>query len=205
MHKLIKKRVVIRVDYRNNPSAGDQQQFPTHGTYRHGQSQHSQSYRNKSSGMKSSGVKIVDAETSAILPVAPPPSPVVVPTPDMLPSIPTIPKDATLGELVEAAPAITKTGGFSLASLGDIKGYIDRMGGIDGILTTVGKVQKVVSSVSQMAPLVKVLLASFKKSKDDDDSDATDWKPKRKRRRKKPASGRKGTTPKRPGAKKRRR
>ncbi|WP_442051834.1 hypothetical protein [Paenibacillus sp. 2TAB19] len=192
------------MNYRNNPSAGDQQQFPTHGTYRHGQSQHSQSYRSKSSGFKSSGAKMVDAETSAILPVIPPPSPVVVPTQDMLPSIPTIPKDATLGELVEAAPAITKTGGFSLSSLGDIKGYIDRMGGIDGILTTVGKVQKVMSSVSQMAPLVKVLLASFKKSKDDDDGDAADWKPQRKRRRKKSAAGRKGA-PKRPVAKKRRR
>lgn len=90
----------------------------------------------------------------------------------------------TAAELIESTTS-TKASGFSLANLGEIKGYIDRLGGIDGILTTVTKVQKVMSSVSQMAPLVKVLMGSFgKKSKESDDDDSDEWKPKRRKRRK---------------------
>lgn len=48
-----------------------------------------------------------------------------------------------------------------LTNLTEIKGFVDRMGGLDGILTTVTKAQKIVSSVSQMAPLVKVFFGSF--------------------------------------------
>ncbi len=74
-----------------------------------------------------------------------------------------------------------------MPSLTEIKGFVDRIGGLDGILTTVGKVQKVVSSVSQMAPLVKVILGSFKK---DSGSDAADDDievvPKKRKRRRKP-------------------
>jgi hypothetical protein len=58
-----------------------------------------------------------------------------------------------------AAPA--KSG--SSFSLNDLKGLVDRMGGIDGIVATMTKVQKVVSSVSQMAPLIKVLAGSLGK------------------------------------------
>ena len=61
-----------------------------------------------------------------------------------------------------AKPA--KGGGFNLGnSLNDIKGIVDRMGGIDGIVSTMTKVQKVVGSISQMAPLIKVLAGSFGK------------------------------------------
>lgn len=75
-----------------------------------------------------------------------------------------------------------------MPSLTDIKGFVDRIGGLDGILTTVGKVQKVVSSVSQMAPLVKVILGSFKKDAGDDASDdGLEFVPKKRKRRKKPA------------------
>ena len=67
-------------------------------------------------------------------------------------------------------PTPSKPGGFSLdklasfANLNEIKGFVDRMGGLDGILSTVTKVQKVVSSVTQMAPLVKVFMGSFGKN-----------------------------------------
>lgn len=67
----------------------------------------------------------------------------------------------TTADLVETAK---ESGGFSLGnSLNDIKGFVDRIGGIDGIVSTMTKVQKVVSSVSQMAPLIKVLAGSFGK------------------------------------------
>lgn len=105
-------------------------------------------------------------------------------SPSLLPAI--IPQN----QLVEAGPAQPKKG-FSLANLGslanlnEIKGFVDRMGGLDGILTTVTKVQKVVGSITQMAPLVKVLMGSFgKKSISKSDDASSEWKPKRRKRRK---------------------
>lgn len=62
---------------------------------------------------------------------------------------------------------------FNLASLtkyanvDEIKGLVDRFGGLDGILASVTKVQKVISTVGQIAPMAKVftgLLGSNKGS-----------------------------------------
>lgn len=151
------------MNYRNNPGTGTHQ-YDWNEPPRQG-------HPSKSFGSKSGGFSL-----GGDLPVMPPAAP-HAPAQDILPAV--IPE--TAAELVDTtAPA--KPGGFSLASLGEIKGFVDRMGGLDGILTTVTKVQKVVSSVSQMAPLVKVLLGSFKKPADqpsDDDS----GEPKRRRRR----------------------
>lgn len=76
-------------------------------------------------------------------------------------------------QLLPAPPQSSSSGGgFSLANLtkyanfNELKGLVDRMGGLDGILSTVTKVQKVVGSVSQMAPLVKVFMGSFGKKND---------------------------------------
>ncbi|AZN39532.1 hypothetical protein [Paenibacillus albus] len=87
-----------------------------------------------------------------------------------------------------AEDAKTEKSGFNLAnSLNDLKSVVDRMGGLDGIVTTMGKVQKVVGSISQMAPLIKVLATSFTPGKKgaklaaDDDDDA----PVKRRRKKK--------------------
>ncbi|MDQ8733915.1 tyrosine protein kinase [Paenibacillus sp. LHD-38] len=160
------------MNYRNNPGNGNQQ-YDWHGGQRLTQGPPS-----KSSGAKSSGFNF-----GGDLPTMPPASPSPQ-TQDILPAV--IPESTA--ELIETT-ASSKAGGFSLASLGEIKGYIDRIGGIDGILTTVTKVQKVMSSVSQMAPLVKVLMGSFsKKSSSDSDDDDGEWKPKRRKRRK-PSSG----------------
>jgi hypothetical protein len=160
---------VIRVNYRNNPGTGNQQ-YDWHGSERLSQGQLS-----KSSGAKSSGFIL-----GTDLPKMPPAADALA-TQDILPAV--IPESTA--QLTETT-ASAKAGGFSLASLGEIKGFVDRIGGIDGILTTVTKVQKVMSSVSQMAPLVKVLMGSFgKKSSDDsDDEDSSEWKPKRRKRRK---------------------
>lgn len=56
-----------------------------------------------------------------------------------------------------------KKGLANLINLEQIKGIIDRMGGIDGILNTVNKMQSVINSVAQMAPMVKLLFGSLKK------------------------------------------
>ncbi|WP_223068832.1 hypothetical protein [Paenibacillus caui] len=65
-----------------------------------------------------------------------------------------------LGGATEAAESAAK-GGLSIPNLGNIMGFIDRMGGIDGIMSTLGKVQKVVSSFQQIAPMAKLLMGSF--------------------------------------------
>ncbi|MGG1311595.1 MULTISPECIES: aminotransferase [Cohnella] len=53
-----------------------------------------------------------------------------------------------------AAGAAKGLGAF--ANLNEIKGIIDRMGGIDGILSGMTKIQKIVSTMQQMAPLFKL-------------------------------------------------
>lgn len=161
------------MNYRNNPGTGNQH-YDWHGRERLAAEQLS-----KSSGAKSTGFSF-----AADLPTMPPAT-VTPPTQDILPAV--IPESTA--ELIETT-ATSKAGGFSLSNLPnltEIKGFVDRIGGIDGILTTVTKVQKVMSSVSQMAPLVKVLMGSFKKP-DKSDDDEVEWKPKRRKRRK-PASG----------------
>ncbi|GAF08754.1 hypothetical protein JCM16418_2859 [Paenibacillus pini JCM 16418] len=94
-----------------------------------------------------------------------------------------------------AAAASAKTGAFSLANLGELKGVIDRMGGIDGLMNSMGKFQKVVSGVQQMAPMLK-LFTGFGKGKTNgkSSSDEFEYKPS-KRRRRKPSSSRKRRNP----------
>ncbi|MEX2460650.1 MAG: aminotransferase [Paenibacillaceae bacterium] len=42
-----------------------------------------------------------------------------------------------------------------------IKGMIDRMGGIDGVMGHVSRIQKFIQSMQQMAPMIKLLIGSF--------------------------------------------
>jgi hypothetical protein len=53
-------------------------------------------------------------------------------------------------------------GGFSL---GELKGMIDRMGGIDGVINGVTKMQKFVGVMTQMAPLIRVFFGKGGKAK----------------------------------------
>uniref|UniRef100_A0A4Y8PZU5 Tyrosine protein kinase n=2 Tax=Paenibacillus athensensis TaxID=1967502 RepID=A0A4Y8PZU5_9BACL len=58
------------------------------------------------------------------------------------------------------------------------------MGGIEGIMGTMGKVQKFVTTFQQMAPMFKVMFNSFGgKVKSTDDDDFADLPRRRKRRR----------------------
>jgi len=45
-----------------------------------------------------------------------------------------------------------------MSNLSEWKQMLDRMGGIDGVLNTVGKIQKIFSTVQQMAPLLRLLI-----------------------------------------------
>jgi hypothetical protein len=126
-------------------------------------------------------------------------------------SLPVVANAAQLAEIVEPGGVKAEKkekgllGGFSLDKLGELKGVVDRLGGIDGILNSVTKMQKVVANLQQMAPLIKVLAGSFKKeaggskkSHGDEDDEDIIVRPKRRRRRR-PGGG-KGRRPGAPGA-----
>ncbi|QJC53551.1 hypothetical protein HGI30_19770 [Paenibacillus albicereus] len=153
---------------------------------------------------------------------APPPS-LMPPSP-----APSIGPLATLeGAALPAAAAAAeekKSSLFSLDKLTELKGFVDRIGGLDGILGTMTKAQKIIGSVQQMAPLVKVMMGSFSSSKKKSDNskmvdlEDDDWSPPKKKRTKKKkrrtggggyAKGgrsrrRRTGTKRRPGAKRRR-
>jgi hypothetical protein len=174
------------VTYRNYPGGGghpNPHQYPPHSPH---SGHHRRGYvRNQTSqGLNSFQNPLGFGSEAAPIPAAPPvfsTEETIIQQEDSLPVV--VP--ATAAELVETTtPA--KAGGFNMPSLNEIKGFVDRIGGLDGILSTVGKVQKVVSSVSQMAPLVKVLMGSFKKDAGDSSDDGIEVVPKKRKRRKKP-------------------
>lgn len=53
-------------------------------------------------------------------------------------------------------------GGSPSFNINQLKAIVDRMGGIDGILQTMTRVQKLMQTFQQMAPMVKLLLGTFK-------------------------------------------
>jgi hypothetical protein len=65
----------------------------------------------------------------------------------------------------------------------EIKNVIDRMGGIDGILNTMQKVSKMVQTVQQMAPMLKVLLGSFGKKASTTVTDDEEYPARRRKKR----------------------
>lgn len=83
-----------------------------------------------------------------------------------------------------SAGGASSGGGFNLQQVSKI---LDRLGGIEGIVDTFSKMQKMVQSFQQFAPLIKVLLGSFGKGKAKDDEKT---KPRRRRRRRRRSSRR---------------
>jgi hypothetical protein len=81
------------------------------------------------------------------------------------------------------------TGGL-LGSLGNIRQLIDRMGGLDGVLENVSKIQKIMNTVQQMAPMMKLLMNNGKSATAASKWDETDeYVPRRRRRRRRRRSG----------------
>lgn len=96
-----------------------------------------------------------------------------------------VPYQAPVTPVASAAAATSKSG----FNIGDLKGIFDRMGGVEGIVSTMGKVQKVMQSVQQFAPMAKMLVGVFGKSKNkDNEDDEYFYKPSRRRRRRRPPS-----------------
>lgn len=103
------------------------------------------------------------------------------------PQAPIVPFNAVAETPIEAAaqPEKKLLGNFSM---GDLTSMIDRLGGIDGIVETMGKVQKIMSSVQQIMPVAKMFMGTLMPGKgggkklstaDDGDDEAA---PRRRRR-----------------------
>jgi hypothetical protein len=58
--------------------------------------------------------------------------------------------------------AVPAKGGlpFNLSNLSDLKAMVDRMGGIEGVLSTMGKFQKFMTTVQQIAPMIKLFMGN---------------------------------------------
>lgn len=172
----MKKRVVISLNPNQHPGAGNHASAGQYqeNAHRQGQNQHhygglhgSFGYQDEQNG-QNVHISQNNAGTSTLLPA-------VIPSIDPVPETPK--KGFSLANLT------------NMANMKEIKGFVDRMGGLDGILATMTKVQKVVGSVSQMAPMVKVLFGSFgKKKSSSSDENNGEWKPKHRKRRK-PGTG----------------
>ncbi|OXM87541.1 hypothetical protein [Paenibacillus rigui] len=101
-------------------------------------------------------------------------------------------KGGGLASLFSGGGSGSGTGGSSF-NMAQVKQMIDRLGGIEGIMDTMGKVQKMVQSVQQMAPLVKLLMGSFAKGKKGGDIDELPSDRKKRRKRKPTATGKRRT------------
>jgi hypothetical protein len=49
---------------------------------------------------------------------------------------------------------------FNISNLTDLKAIVDRMGGIEGVLANVGKFQKFISTMQQLAPMLKLFMGN---------------------------------------------
>jgi hypothetical protein len=69
-----------------------------------------------------------------------------------------------INPVVLPAQTVTTTakGGlpFNISNITDLKAMVDRMGGIEGVLATVGKFQKFMSTMQQMAPMIKLFMGN---------------------------------------------
>ncbi|MGZ9586528.1 hypothetical protein [Paenibacillus marinisediminis] len=86
----------------------------------------------------------------------------------------------------EAAASAEAKPKKSRFSLNEIKGAFERIGGVEGIIASMGQAQKVITSVTQMAPMAKLLVGSIftkKGSSDDEDDESKPRRPRRKRKR----------------------
>lgn len=82
----------------------------------------------------------------------------------------------------ESLPAPSAGSGSSSFNFGQIKEFIDRMGGLEGIMNTMNKVQKIMNNFQQMAPMLKLLMGSLGKVKKTEGDD-NEFAPVRRRRR----------------------
>ncbi|MBB6635673.1 aminotransferase [Cohnella thailandensis] len=88
-----------------------------------------------------------------------------------------------------AAAAPAKAGGLlGNFNINELKNIVERMGGIEGLISNMGKVQKFMSTVQQMAPLLKLFMGKKGSSNDDDVSSGAPYRPRRRRRRRRGSS-----------------
>ncbi len=59
-----------------------------------------------------------------------------------------------------AAPTSKLPFNISITNMADVKALVDRMGGVEGILSTMGKFQKFIATMQQIAPMVKLFMGN---------------------------------------------
>jgi len=98
--------------------------------------------------------------------------------------------DAATGWPGAAAPAKSPSLPFGLGnfSLKDLQALVNRMGGIPGILDKIGKAQKLMQTLSQMAPMMKLLVRTFAGKSGSGDADAHPRRTRRRKRRRRAAA-----------------
>lgn len=74
-------------------------------------------------------------------------------------------------------------GGRAGQMFGELQGFVTRMGGIDGILNTVGKVQKLMSTVQQITPMLGLLMKKKSSTSSSSDYDSGSYRRRRRKRR----------------------
>jgi hypothetical protein len=79
---------------------------------------------------------------------------------------------------------------INIQNLSDVKALFDRMGGIDGVVATMGKVQKLMTTMQQVVPLIKLFIGKGKGKS----SDAKVSRPRRRRTARKRPISRKRTS-----------
>jgi hypothetical protein len=72
---------------------------------------------------------------------------------------------------------------ISISNIGDLKALVDRMGGIEGVMANLGKFQKFISTMQQIAPMIKLFMNKNK----DSSSDSKTFTPRRRRTRRRAA------------------
>ncbi len=82
---------------------------------------------------------------------------------------------------------------INISNLSDLKAMVDRMGGVEGVLSTMGKVQKFMSTMQQFAPMIKLFMGKGKAAAADTSKGVS---PRRRRTSRRRPAGRKRRTSK---------
>lgn len=158
-------------------AARQQHEHRTGGMQQYHSSSTSRTYGDISTSGLTSIPSMPQAGVSALSPYTP-----HAPIGESTALVPYVPPQPVTSVAAPQAAASEPKKGFSLDN---IKGMFDRMGGVDGIVATMGQAQKVMQSVSQFAPMAKLLMGSFLSKKGNNDAEEViDNRPRRRRKRK---------------------
>ncbi|BBI35691.1 hypothetical protein [Cohnella abietis] len=83
-----------------------------------------------------------------------------------IPSSPEVINPTVIPAKTAVTPATKSSLPFNISNLSDIKGIVERMGGIEGVMANLGKFQKFMATMQQIAPMIKLFMGNKGKSAD---------------------------------------